>query len=302
MNEELTTGKSFTGEQLDLIKRTVAKETTNDELQLFLYTCRRTGLDPLAKQIYAIKRKGVMAIQTGIDGYRLIADRTGKYAGNDDPIFDSEEVPRRAVVTVYKMVDGVRCGFTSSARWDQYYPGKGTQSFLWDKMPHLMLGKCAEALALRKAFPADLSGIYTHEEMQQAGAAEIDTGKPNGGRTYQLEAQGGGEEKKSPPRASQPQQEASGTILRWQGYIHECKKIPAGKNKAGVSYNEFYVVKLADGNQVHEAMTRDEELYQRVDQWSVEDEVILLVKRDPRGKGDRFQLVGFEDINMIAAE
>ena len=163
MTEELT----LAGDQLDLIKRTVAKETTDDELQLFLYTCRRTGLDPLTKQIHCVKRKGQMAIQTGIDGYRVVADRTGKYAGNDDPIFDSEERPRKATVTVYKIVDGQRCAFSATARWDQYFPGDA-QGFMWKKMPHLMLGKCAEALALRKAFPQSLSGIYTHEEMEQA--------------------------------------------------------------------------------------------------------------------------------------
>lgn len=172
-----TTGGSlpamtFTPDQIDLVKRTVAKGTTDDELALFLYTAKKTGLDPLVRQIYAVKRTGKsgpqMTIQTGIDGYRLMADRTGKYAGNDDPVYDNEKDPKKATVTVYKMVNGERCGFTATARWDQYYPGD-LQGFMWKKMPHLMLGKCAEALALRKAFPAELSGVYVKEEMEQAG-------------------------------------------------------------------------------------------------------------------------------------
>lgn len=167
----------FTREQVELIKTTVAKGTTDDELKLFLYTAEHTGLDPLLKQIHAVKRGGVMAIQTGIDGYRLIADRTKLYAGNDDPIFadysDVQEngktisVPGRATVTVYKLVGGHAVGFTATAHWDEYYPG-GNQGFHWRKMPHLMLGKCAEALALRKAFPAELASIRTDEEMEQA--------------------------------------------------------------------------------------------------------------------------------------
>jgi len=161
----------FNREQIDLIKRTIAVDASDDELKLFLYTAKRTGLDPLARQIYAVKRKGKMTIQTGIDGYRLIADRTGKYAGNDDPVYDDEDKPQKASVTVYKIVNGIRCPFTASARWDQYYPGEA-QGFMWKKMPHLMLGKCAEGLALRKAFPAELSGIYTEDEMSQAGNAQ----------------------------------------------------------------------------------------------------------------------------------
>jgi phage recombination protein Bet len=159
----------------DLIKRTVAKGATNDELEIFLHQCRKTGLDPLAKQIYFQKRKtkngDQMTIITGIDGYRLVADRTKQYAGNDDPVFDDDEKPTKATVTVYKLIDGVRCAFTASARWSQYYPGDYL-GFMWNKMPHLMLGKCAEALALRKAFPAELSGVYTAEEMHQAGEPE----------------------------------------------------------------------------------------------------------------------------------
>jgi phage recombination protein Bet len=166
---------SFSREQIDLIKRTVAKDTTDDELALFLHVAKRTGLDPLMRQIHCVKRQGQMAMQTAIDGYRLIADRTGKYAGNDDPLFDDEAKPMKATVTVYKLVDGERCPFTATARWDQYYPGD-KQGFMWKKMPHLMLGKCAEALALRKAFPAELSEVYTNEEMEQAGDQAIPSG------------------------------------------------------------------------------------------------------------------------------
>jgi phage recombination protein Bet len=164
----------FDRSKTELIKSLVADGATDNELALFLYTAQRTGLDPLARQIYCIKRQGKMTIQAGIDGYRLIADRTGKYAGNDDPVFGPDHqvgnttAPTSATVTVWKMVSGVRCPFTSTARWSEYCPA-GNQAFMWTKMPYLMLGKCAEALALRKAFPAELSGIYTDAEMDQAG-------------------------------------------------------------------------------------------------------------------------------------
>lgn len=168
--------REFTREQVDLIKRTVANGATDDELALFLQQCRRTGLDPFAKQIYCIVRgKGDgrrATIQTGIDGYRLIADRSGLYAGNDDAVFEEDAggKPLKATVTVWKIVGGQRCPFTATARLSEYKPS--SYAGLWDTMPHVMLAKCAEALALRKAFPAELSGIYTAEEMQQADVLE----------------------------------------------------------------------------------------------------------------------------------
>lgn len=169
---------SWTSEQVDLIKRTIAVGATNDELQLFLYQAKRTGLDPLSRQIHFVKRKDKGTIQTAIDGYRLIADRTGKYAGNDDYLFDEglpqythmqtgRGNPTTATATVHKLCDGVKTAFTATAAWSEYFPGE-VQGFMWKKMPYLMIGKCAEALALRKAFPAELSGVYTNEEMMQA--------------------------------------------------------------------------------------------------------------------------------------
>lgn len=202
----------FNRDQVELVKSVIAKDATDDELRLFLYTAQRTGLDPLTKQLHFVKRtvtkkvksatgvwsevkEGQMTIQTGIDGYRAIAERTGNLAGIDDAVFDTESMPHpdKATVTVYKMISGQRVAFTASARWNEYVQqyekdewvngvktGKkitvvGT---MWQKMPYLMLAKCAEALALRKAFPNDLSGIYTNEEMTQADKHEQPEEKP----------------------------------------------------------------------------------------------------------------------------
>ena len=171
----------FTKEQIDLIKSTIAIGATDLELKLFIEICKSRKLDPFSNQIYFIKRKvwnknknaydEKATIQTGIDGYRTIAARSGQYAGNDDYVFDKEVSPTKATATVYRLVAGIRCPFVATARWEQYYPGD-KQGFQWNKMPHVMLGKVAEALALRKAFPEDLSGIYTNEEMEQAQTVE----------------------------------------------------------------------------------------------------------------------------------
>ena len=179
MSELIPETEVFTPEQVDLIKRTICKDSTDDELKLFLHVAKKSKLDPFAKQIHAVKRYAkdgpVMSIQVGIDGYRLIAHRTGLCAGISDATFaykvDNQGKPCRAIdsatVIVKKIVAGAVCDFTATAHWDEYYPGKKS-GYMWDQRPKGQLGKCAEALALRKAFPNELSGLYTEEEMQRA--------------------------------------------------------------------------------------------------------------------------------------
>ena len=166
--------------KMDLIRRSIAKDASPDELELLLYTAKSRGLDPLLRQIHGVSRwdsklkRKTMTIQVGIDGYRLIAARTGDYAGSDEAVFiEGDPYPVKASVTVWRFARGQRVGFTASAYWSEYYPGDD-HGFMWKKMPHVMLGKVAEAQALRKAFPAELSGLLTHEEMDQAGR-EADT-------------------------------------------------------------------------------------------------------------------------------
>ena len=171
-------------DRLQTVRNVLAPDLNDQELQLFALVSQRSGLDPFAKQIYAIKRQGRVTFQTGIDGYRSTAARTGQYEGTSDPEFgpwlDKPFAhPEWARVIAYRFQNGRLVEQPGTAYWDEYYPGAKNavpgsrdQGFMWLSKPRVMLGKVAEAIALRKAFPYVLADLYTDEEMEQAGPPE----------------------------------------------------------------------------------------------------------------------------------
>jgi len=168
-------------EQRELVRRTVFPNSTDDELALFIHDCQRQGVHPLDRLIHPQIRmnqnqRRYVAV-TGIDLMRSRAADTGEHAGSDDPTFieeDGKPYPLSATATVYRIVKGERCAFTATARWAEYYPGDGNVGIMWRRMPHGQLGKCAEALALRKAFPRTLAGLYAKEQEMDQVDGEFD--------------------------------------------------------------------------------------------------------------------------------
>jgi phage recombination protein Bet len=153
-------------------------DLTDAEMSLFAMVALHSRLDPFAKQIYAIRRKGKITFQTGIDGFRSSAEDTDQYRGSEEPTFgptidEPFPHPEWAQVTVRRQLpNGDRFDQSATARWAEFFPGTGPDGFMWVKMPFSQLAKCAEAQAFRKGFPRRFGQVYVTEEMQQADAAE----------------------------------------------------------------------------------------------------------------------------------
>lgn len=169
-------------ESVDLLRKTICANLSESDFRLFLHVCETTGLDPFTRQIYAVMRydavtgRDVMSIQVGIDGLRLIASRSGELDGHDGPYWAGTDgvwkdawlpltPPSACKISIYRK--GTKYPFTGIARFDSYAQRKrdGQLANFWARMPDVMLAKVAEAMALRKAFPAEMSALYIDEEM-----------------------------------------------------------------------------------------------------------------------------------------
>lgn len=165
--------------QMNVLRDSVCRDHSEPEIALFLEYCRVRGFAPFSRMIYSTIRtnnRGVRSqtFQIGIDGMRSQAETNGKYAGQLGPfwcdgdgnwrdIWLSDDPPFAAKVGVLR--SDFKEPIWAIAKWTEYKPA---EDWMWKKMPSNQLAKCAEALALRKAFPEKLAGVYSEEEMAQA--------------------------------------------------------------------------------------------------------------------------------------
>lgn len=184
-------GKAWVKLLKDQLLASKESEPTDAELLYFAQVAQASGLDPSKKEIYGIYRKvknvPKLTIQTGIDGLRVVAERSGNYGGSKEYEFEHDPdykitvnvdgtpklVPNLARATVIKVVNGLLVETTRTAKWADYYPGDYLGKF-WKALPELMLGKCAEAQALRAAFP-NCSQLYLEEEVVTEESVDTST-------------------------------------------------------------------------------------------------------------------------------
>lgn len=172
----------FSAEQRQMIRNTFASGATDSEFAVLFEIAKARRLNPLLRQIHFVKRYDSMkkcevwSTQVSIDGLRAIAERTGKYDGQDEPeyAYDDKGQIMSAKVRVYRK-DWSRpvTGVAFFGEYAQTTRDGGLTKF-WRSMPHVMIAKCAEALAMRKAFPEDTSGLYVPEELGSDAGTRVD--------------------------------------------------------------------------------------------------------------------------------
>jgi phage recombination protein Bet len=245
-DKALVTVPKWTKAQVQLLQRTVAKGCSEDEMKLFLYICKRSGLDPFLKQIYAYKNWDSdladfkMIVVTGIDGFRICGDRTQRVAGTPEPVFEVDPNepwhPSVARVTI-KMFSPTGSGeiieFVGEARWKEFARKKKNGDYMrqWSEQgaPFNQLAKCAEAQGWRKAAPNRTMGLLIREE-----AIDVD-----------YEVEGEGQQQIADATASIPPDQIQEGILI--GY-EAPKEMPADKGKKARTRPGSVLIETPQGN------------------------------------------------------
>jgi phage recombination protein Bet len=181
---------------LKVIKDTLYPGSSDEEARMIIEYCTARKVDPMLKPVHLVpmyvssgrkdaNKKDIKIMRTvvmpGIGLYRIIAERSGCYAGLSDPIFGEDVTeaigikkityPKWCKITVKKILsNGCIAEFSATEYWKENYASKSkddsTPNAMWDKRTYAQLAKCAEAQALRKAFPDSVGNEYTYEEIQ----------------------------------------------------------------------------------------------------------------------------------------
>jgi len=270
MSQEVTTRPQAQAELIAFVKDNVMPGASDAELASFLSVAKATGLDPMRRQIFAVSRwddklkRERWTTQASIDGFRAVAEATGRYEGQLGPFWCGEDgqwldVWLKKNPPSASKVGVIRAGFKEPlfrvALFSEYAQRKkdGGLTKFWIEKPALMLAKCAEALALRSAFPQSLSGVYSDDEIPKEvevqsevvpPPAPIPTQTPKSAAlTKPLATQGAPDTspalKSLIDRASKGGPDAiteaakPGVELKWDGPLPSCMaaKVPFGKQK-----------------------------------------------------------------------
>lgn len=168
---------------LETIRKTVAQNATDAEFAMFVEFCKGTGLNPFKKEVWFIKTQGYtnkygkwvegkVQMMTGINGFYAIANSHQQYDGMEETQIEKDDKGNilRAIAKVWRK--DRRFPSVGVAEWKEYFPGKTDKgNSIWETKPSVMIAKVAESIALRKAFPNELNGLYTAEEMPKEYAA-----------------------------------------------------------------------------------------------------------------------------------
>lgn len=181
---------SLRRDQVDLIRRMYARDTTEDEFMVYMQIARSTRLDPFKKQIYCIvfskndSEKRQMVIITGIDGYRSVAARDHKdYVGASNARFEmsKEKTPSHKLIPIsctLEILSKTGPPITVTRRWDEVAPHNLNEdrAQFWSKSPCDQLEKCTEAKGLRKRYPG-LGNLFVDAELDRAKMEETPGGR-----------------------------------------------------------------------------------------------------------------------------
>lgn len=152
------------------VRATINPDLNDAQMFLYFYECQRRNVHPLDRLIHPVMMDGRLTFQSSIDYLRSVAESTGEYLGSSAPEYfnNKEGKLEKALVKVYRLKSGQKIEQVGEVYWKEMVRTKkdGTVFSNWVKMPHLMIGKCAEAQGLRKAFPARLGGLYIQEELE----------------------------------------------------------------------------------------------------------------------------------------